>query len=191
MADTVGYIFEGPGVVSFATYVAPSGGAEPTGHTFADVGAIVGGVAFKASRKYHDVTTDHTIGHYDHYKIDEEVSFTFTMQELSATNVALSMDQPSSTVTGSAPNWTLARDLTNRQLKAMKIVSVNQGAGVSGAINTVTITAWRCVVTDVAEVAFKKDGEALLKVTVRAFVDPGISNASTAKDVKFVYSLGT
>jgi len=188
MADKVGYIFEGPGVVYFATPIAAVGGAEPTGHSWgSDVGAIVGGVEYKTSRKYHDVTTDHSIGHYDKYKIDEEVTFTFTLQELQAKNVAYAMDQPQSNVSGTAPAWTLARNLTNRQTLAMKITSSNQGFAATGDIASITITSWRCVVIDCAPVSFKKDGEALLKVTVQAFIDPGVTNAGAAQDTKLVW----
>ena len=109
------------------------------------------------------------------------------MQQISPANVLLAMDMPSSILTGTYPAQTIARALGARQLKMMQIVSTNLAPN-TGGVNKVTITSWRCVITEIADVPFTKEGETLLNVKVRAFVDPGITTALAAQDTKFVFA---
>ena len=188
MADTPSRIFVGAGTVSLAPNVAPVGGAEPTGHVWTDVGAIIGGVHLDRKTSYHEVKSDHAMNILDMIKTEDYLTATFAMEESNMENLAYAWDQPQANVSGSAPNKTLNRTPNSaRQLLAMKIVSAGSGMG-AGSTNTRTMTAWKCVIVGVGKSSFKKDGEFLLEVTVRILQDLGITNASTSQDLKTVDS---
>ncbi|MGQ0797577.1 MAG: hypothetical protein ACT4OI_06935 [Methanobacteriota archaeon] len=188
MADTPSRIFQGAATVSFAPYVAPVAGAEPTGHTFTDVGAILGGAGIEFDRDYHAIRSDHAMNDLDEIKIGDVGSLTFQAEESNMENLAMAWDQPAGNVSGTAPNKTLNRTPNSfRQLLAFKIVGTGAGTG-GGSTNTRTMTAWRCVVIKTAKSMFKKESEFMLDVTVKVLQDLGITAASTSQDVKTVDS---
>lgn len=188
MADTASRIFQGAATVSFAPYIAPISGAEPTGHSFVDVGAILNGVGLDFKRDYHEIKSDHAMNTLDMIKIGDVPTLTFQMEESNMPNLAMAWDQPAGNVTGSAPNQTLNRTPNSaRQLLCLKIVGGGAGTG-GGTTNTRTMTCWKCVIMEVGKSEFKKESEFMVNVTVRALQDLGITNGSTSQDIKTVDS---
>jgi hypothetical protein len=186
MADQIGRIFQGAAVVSFAPFIDSAGGAHPTGHVFVDVGAILGGVGIDWKRDYHDIKSDHAMNLLEKIKIGDVSTITFEMEESALANLAMSQDQPASNVTGTFPAQVLARTPNSpRQLLCMKIVGTNANSQTSGTA-TRTITAWKCVVTEVGKSMFKKEGEFMVPVTVSPLQMLNIVNAGTSQDVHTV-----
>lgn len=163
MADTVLNIAVGAAVVSLATYVAPAAGAEPTGHTFTDVGAVIGGTSMDPKFAWHDLMSDHHLGVLDSVKTMESCELKIRIEEANPGNLALALNSPTGNVTGTPPNLTYVNKPNDpRVLLACKFVTVG-----TGTTRVRTISFWRCIVKDVSSIGFKKDGEQIYELTVQ------------------------
>jgi hypothetical protein len=176
--QTVSNIFGGSAYLSVATYVAPAAGAEPTGHSWRDVGATLGGITLDSKRTYHDVIADQHLGVLKAFKTADAFEIKVTLEEATLLNLSLALDQALTQVTGSEPNGTYTH-LTDQATvpKAFKII------GPSGGTTSLrTMQAWNCIVTDCGSIAYKKDGEQLYQLTIKVMQEAGVTTSTTKSD---------
>ena len=185
MADTVLNIAQGGATLFFAPYIAPIAGAEPTGHSFADIGAIVNGVSIDFKRDYKEWMSDHHNFPLDLFKQKDGAELKGTMEESTLENMAIAMDQAAGNVSGTLPNRALIYKPNDpRQLMAMKIVAPGLGTN-----RVATWLFWRGVVTDIGPIPYKREGsEVLFGFTFKPLAEILITNASTSPVCRVTFS---
>lgn len=170
MADTVSNIIVGAATISVGAYVASGGAGSLT-----DVGAIVGGATIDPKRAYKEIKSDHHLGTLALVKTGDDYELKFAMEESTLGNLLLALDQPSANLSGG----TLRID-PNASAVEKQVQVVTRG---TGATNVRTVTAWKCVFTDVGAIPFKKDGEQMYQVTVRFLQDLTVATADKVAKV--------
>jgi hypothetical protein len=182
MAIDINKIAVGSAVVSIGDWVTNAGAGSLT-----DVGATKGGVTLTPSYEHFKLTTDQTFGPHRSKAHSGEWQCKIPMLEADLPKLRRVLRQVSGNLTGTTPNHTLAVDGASEQYLQVQIVTVGI-AGSGGTYGTRTITLWRCAIESIDEIAFRKDGEQMVTITLLVCEDASIAAAGNGRYFKIVDS---
>jgi len=160
MSVTLASVKVRAGVVSFGDYVTAKGAG-----TLVDVGLTKGGVTIGPKTAYHHIEGDQYLGELSSIPTKRELEMKFTMTQTEAEKLRFAIEQPAGNVTGTPPNLTANIDADAREQYHQLQLSIT-GGGV-GSTGLRVMTFWRCVVTAVDPIGYKKDLEQMYAVTVK------------------------
>jgi len=150
-------VIGGPASVSVSDYVA----ARAAG-TFAVLGMTIGGVMVGDKRDRYKVSPDDRLGNVISVPIKAEGTIKFKMLEATLENFRYALGLPAGAKTGTTPNFTLKRDMS-AVARYHQIKVVGTGNGTTGVR---TLTAWRCVFSEMEDTGIKKEESKVIGVTL-------------------------
>jgi hypothetical protein len=174
MATQSGNICIAAGVVSAGPWVANYGAT-----TLVDVGHTRG-VSLNYTTEDYDHETDRAFGIVKSVPIRAQGVLAAILDEATPENYALAMRQPTSNITGSAPNKSFFVDAPQEQYQRITIGT--QGIGTTRAR---TFTLAKCRVALNGEIAFQKAAAQALPIQAAALFDDSIA-AGSGQFFKFV-----
>jgi len=146
-----------PASVSVSDYVASRAAG-----TFALIGWTLGGVMVSDKRDRYKVSPDQLLGNVISKPIKAEAKIKFKMLEGTLENLRYALGLPASAKTGTTPNFTLKRNMSEAErYHQIKVVGV--GNGTTGVR---TFTAWRCVFDETEDLGIKKEEAKVIGVTI-------------------------
>lgn len=146
-----------PTTISVGPYVADKGAG-----TLVEVGHTRGGVSIKQNTEHREIETDSTLAPHRAVPIKRGYEVKFTMMEMTIVNLLFALGQLASNKSGIDPDFTLeVNDNDGEIVHQLEIV----GLGL-GTLGVRTITAWRAVVKDIAEIVWQKAEERVYEVTL-------------------------
>lgn len=146
-----------PTTISVGPYVAAKGAG-----TLVEVGHTRGGVSIKQNTEHREIETDSALAPHRAVPIKRGYEVKWTMLEMTIENLLFALGQLPANKTGTPPNLTLeVNDNDGEIVHQLEIV----GAGL-GTLGVRTITAWRAVVKDIAEIVWQKGEERVYEVTL-------------------------
>ena len=167
MATDTTKILVGAGVVSIGDFVTAGGAG-----SLVDVGHTKEPVAMSSSFTDFDVTSERALGILRKIPQDMAVGIRIPMLETIPDRLAIALRQPAANVSGIAPDETILVGGPVEQYHQIEIV----GPG-PGTLGIRTITAWRGIVIEVAEMAFAKGDSMVYNVTLALMLDDSVATA--------------
>ncbi len=171
MATDTSKILVGAGVVSLGDYVAAGSGG-----TLIDVGHCKEPVVMTAAYTDFDVVSERAFGILR--KVPQDMAITIRVPQLEVTpeRMRVALRQPSGNLSGVSPNETLlVGDPASTDAELYKQIEI-VGPGL-GSTLVRTVTAWKCVVMELAEIAFAKGDSMVFNVTFGVLYDDSVSTA--------------
>lgn len=167
MATDSSKIMVGAGVVSIGAYVTAGGAG-----TLTDVGHTKEPVVMAAGYTDFDVTSERAFGVLKKVPQDMAITIRVPMLEVIPENLRVAMRQPAANLTGTTPNETLLVGDPQEQYHQVEVVGPSPGT--SGLR---TITLWKMIVMELAEVPFAKGDTQVFNVTMMAMYDDSLATA--------------
>jgi len=161
-------------MISIGDYVAAAGAGSLT-----DLGYTESPISLENAFENHEVTADQTLGAHRAPPTKMSVKLKFIMKESLLENWRIALRQAAAQKTGTTPNFILAVADPVEQYHQVAFVT-KAVEGPTGTKGTRTITVWRGVVESVEAVAFGKDSEQLLSVTLACLYDDTVTTPTTA-----------
>lgn len=151
-----------------------------------DAGHTKGPTTLSVAYTDYEIATEQSFGTIRKVPISAAVKVKVLMDEATLANLRVAFRQASAQLTGTAPNATLLVGNINEQYHQVQIITKGTGSTTQA---TRTITIWRCIVENVAEISFGKQPEQTFEITFTCLYDDSVATGD--KFLKIVDSGGT